>query len=100
MHSLLDKLERVPFLNQLTLEGATESQPFKNLMDWFASIDDNDVDFAQKSMQGYISWANKYLPAFISYVDQLERNNFLKPGLLSKDLLGSLNRINVYLRLL
>ena len=94
MHSLLEKLEKVPFINQLSLEGATESKPFRSLMDWFESIEDDDMDFAQRSMEGYIAWANQYLPAFVAYVDELERNNYLKPGLLSKDLLNALERVN------
>lgn len=92
MHHLLEKLDTIPFMNQLSLAGAGDSMAFKRLMDWVALIDD-DVDFTQKSIQGYIIWANRYLPAFINYVDQLEQSNYLKPGLLSKDLFGALNRV-------
>ena len=91
LHHLLEKLDSIPLMNQLSLAGAGDSMAFKRLMDWMALIDDDD--FTQKSIQGYIIWANKYLPAFINYVDQLEQSNYLKPGLLSKDLFGALNRV-------
>lgn len=93
MHHLLEKLDTIPFMNQLSLAGAGDSMAFKRLMDWLALIDDDDVDFTQKSMQGYITWANNYLPSFINYVDQLEQTNYLKSGLLSKDLFSALNRV-------
>ncbi|MGC1181440.1 hypothetical protein [Legionella sp.] len=93
MHAALEKFEKIPFVNQLSLKGIGDAQAFKSLMDWLTNINDN-TDFMQKSMQNYIFWTNNHLPSLIIYIDELERNNYLKPGLLSSELTSALSRIN------
>lgn len=96
IHATLEELDKIPFLNQLNAQGAGDSQALKSLMAWFSTIDD-ETDFTKKSMQGYIHWANKHMPSLIAYVDQLERGAYLKPGLLTRDLLKAFTNINTSL---
>ncbi len=86
IRSLFDDLDNNALLRQLTFNSLEESKAITDLMAWFKNIEDDGFAFTRKSMQHYISWTNHYLPPLLVSADQLERNNYLKSGILSQNL--------------
>ncbi len=85
--SLIAELEANPFFQKITVRGLEESKAVKDLFAWFKNIQADDFQFTQQSIEKYISWANEHLPALVMAADQLERQNYLKSGLLTEQLL-------------
>ncbi|KTD51026.1 hypothetical protein [Legionella quateirensis] len=91
--SLLKDLEGNLFLQKLSVKTLEESKAINDLLGWLKSIQDNDFEFTRDSMQKYISWSNHYLGSFILTIDQFERQNYLRSGLLSDNLCESADRL-------
>ncbi|CEG57066.1 hypothetical protein [Legionella fallonii] len=93
IRSLLDDLDNNAFINQLSIADFEDAKAVKDLLNWFKNIQEDGFDFTKKSIEQYISWTNTYLPKLVVLADQLERQNYLKPGLLSKDLCSNANSL-------
>ncbi|MBL7478875.1 SdhB [Legionella bononiensis] len=91
--ALLKDLEGNPFLQKLSLTSLNESKAINDLLEWLKTIQEDDFEFTMDSMQKYTSWANHYLGQLITSIDQFERQNYLKSGLLSNALCESADRI-------
>ncbi|TIE15732.1 hypothetical protein DIZ73_20465, partial [Legionella pneumophila] len=91
--SLLDDLDNNPFISKLSISDFEDSKAIKDLLEWFKNIQDDGFDFSKKSIQQYVSWANHYLPTLITFADQLERQNYLKPGSLSTNLCSQIEHL-------
>ncbi len=86
IRSILDDLDSNALIGQLTCADFEDSKAVKDLFNWFKNIQEDGFEFTRKSIQEYVSWANYYLPQLILLADQLERQNYLKSGLLSQTL--------------
>ncbi|HBD7469038.1 TPA: Dot/Icm T4SS effector SdhB [Legionella pneumophila] len=93
VRSLLDDLDNNPFISKLSISDFEDSKAIKDLLEWFKNIQDDGFDFSKKSIQQYVSWANHYLPTLITFADQLERQNYLKPGSLSTNLCSQIEHL-------
>lgn len=93
MLSVLEELDNNPFFHKLTLGTLEESKAAHDLLNWFKTIKENDLEFTQDSMENYVAWSNHYLPVLILMADQLERQNYLKPGTLSRELCASVDKL-------
>ncbi|WP_298626903.1 SdhB [uncultured Legionella sp.] len=91
--SLIEDLEINPFFQKITTRGLAETKAVNDLIDWFKSIQEDDFEFTQKSINKYISWANDGLPLLIVAVDRLERQNYLKSGLLSAEVIKATDKL-------
>ncbi|KTC78393.1 hypothetical protein [Legionella brunensis] len=86
IYSLLNDLDNNAFIGQLSIADFEDAKAIQNLLNWFKTIQEDGFDFTKNSIEQYVSWANYYLPKLILLADQLERQNYLKPGLLSQHL--------------
>lgn len=93
VHALLDDLDNNPFISKLSISDFEDSKAIKDLLEWFKNIQDDGFDFSKKSIKQYVSWANHYLPTLIAFTDQLERQNYLKPGSLSANLCSQIEQL-------
>lgn len=91
--SIIQDLETNPFFKKITARGLEESKVVSDLLDWFKSIQEDDFEFTQASLNKYISWANHSLPILIVGVDQFEQQNYLKSGLLTEELIKSADKL-------
>ncbi|WP_154741175.1 hypothetical protein, partial [Legionella pneumophila] len=82
-----------PFISKLSISDFEDSKAIKDLLEWFKNIQDDGFDFSKKSIQQYVSWTNHYLPTLIPFTDQLERQNYLKPGSLSANLCSQIEHL-------
>ena len=83
---LLTDLDNNAFIHQLKLSDFEDSKVIDSLLGWFQNIQEDGFDFTKKSLEQYVDWSNVYLPKLVLIADQLERQNYLKSGLLSADL--------------
>ncbi|HAT2015454.1 TPA: SdhB [Legionella pneumophila subsp. pneumophila] len=93
IRALLDDLDNNPFISKLSISDFEDSKAIKDLLEWFKNIQDDGFDFSKKSIKQYVSWANHYLPTLIAFADQLERQNYLKPGSLSANLCSQIEHL-------
>ncbi|MFO3115417.1 SdhB [Legionella pneumophila serogroup 2] len=93
VRALLDDLDNNPFISKLSISDFEDSKAIKDLLEWFKNIQDDGFDFSKKSIKQYVSWANHYLPTLITFADQLERQNYLKPGSLSTNLCSQIEHL-------
>ncbi|MFO3067370.1 SdhB [Legionella pneumophila serogroup 1] len=93
IRALLDDLDNNPFISKLSISDFENSKAIKDLLEWFKNIQDDGFDFSKKSVKQYVSWANHYLPTLIAFTDQLERQNYLKPGSLSANLCSQIEQL-------
>ncbi|HDS3849774.1 SdhB [Legionella pneumophila] len=93
VRALLDDLDNNPFISKLSISDFEDSKAIKDLLEWFKNIQDDGFDFSKKSIKQYVSWANHYLPTLIAFADQLERQNYLKPGSLSTNLCSQIEHL-------
>ncbi|KTD61275.1 hypothetical protein [Legionella shakespearei] len=92
--SILDELDNNAFFHKFTLGSLEESKAVNDLLAWFKTIQEDDLEFTRDSMERYISWTNQYLPALLMAADQLERQNYLKQGTLSGELCSSVDKLS------
>lgn len=93
IRALLDDLDNNPFISKLSISDFEDSKAIKDLLEWFKNIQDDGFDFSKKAIKQYVSWANHYLPTLIAFADQLERQNYLKPGSLSANLCSQIEHL-------
>lgn len=93
VRSLLDDLEHNAFLGQISIADLEDSKAVQDLFSWFKQIQEDGLDFTRNSITQYLSWTNYYLPRFLTLADQLERQNYLKPGTLTKELCSSADNL-------
>ncbi|HAT5920064.1 TPA: SdhB [Legionella pneumophila] len=93
IRALLDDLDNNPFISKLSISDFEDSKAIKDLLEWFKNIQDGGFDFSKKAIKQYVSWANHYLPTLIAFADQLERQNYLKPGSLSANLCSQIEHL-------
>jgi hypothetical protein len=86
IHSILNGLENELFINEISLSDLKESKAITDLLDWFKGVQSDGFNFTKKSIEGYIKWSNSSLLTLIQFTDHFERQNYLKHGLLSKEL--------------
>ncbi len=86
IRSILDDLDNNAFISQLSISDFEDAKAVQDLLTWFKDIQEDGFAFTKGSIEQYISKANTFLPKLIMLADQLERQNYLKPGLLSKQL--------------
>ncbi len=86
IRSILDDLDNNAFISQLSISDFEDAKAVQDLLTWFKDIQEDGFVFTKNSIEQYISKANTFLPKLIMLADQLERQNYLKPGLLSKEL--------------
>lgn len=91
--SILEELDNNAFFHQFTLGSLEESKAVNDLVAWFKTIQEDDLEFTRASMERYIAWTNQYLPALVLAADKLERQNYLKQGTLSEGLCSSVDKL-------
>lgn len=92
---LLNDLQRNAFINKLSISHFEDAKAIQDLLAWFHNIEEDGFAFTQKSLRQYVSWANHYLPLLMTMADQLERQNYLKPGMLSARLSATLEDLSI-----
>jgi hypothetical protein len=90
---ILNQLDNNAFFHKFTLSTLEESKAINDLIVWFKSIQEGDLEFSRKSIDDYIAWTNQYLPALVLAADQLERQNYLKQGTLTEGLCTSVDKL-------
>ncbi|VEB37326.1 protein SdhB [Legionella sainthelensi] len=94
IRSMLNDLDKNPFINKLNFTDLENSKAIQDLFSWFKNIEEDGFNFTKNSLKNYISWANHYLPSLILFTDQLEQQNYLKSGLLSTELCSQIERLS------
>lgn len=94
IRSMLNDLDKNPFINKLNLTDLENSKAIQDLFSWFKNIEEDGFNFTKNSLKNYISWANHYLPSLILFTDQLEQQNYLKSGILSVELCSQVERLS------
>lgn len=85
IHSIINDLEQNQFINELHLLDFKDSKILMDLFTWFKTIQDDGFLFTQSSLEFYVTLANNSLSKLVLFADQLERQNYLKQGLLSRE---------------
>lgn len=93
LHHLLSSLNDIPLLQTYTLSNVQGSVAFKKLLECFANIGEDSTNITQQFMEQYNTWIDRYFSDLILWIDSLERQNYLKPGLLSQDLCHSVDQL-------